>query len=49
MELTPAKVQADAEVVYDVIMKGGIAIVPLDVAYALLACLARGAAVRVKH
>ena len=36
MELTPGKVQADAEAVYDVIMEGGIAIVPLDVAYAII-------------
>ncbi len=36
MELTSEKVQADAEAVYDVIMDGGIAIVPLDVAYAII-------------
>ncbi len=31
-----AQVQADAEAVYDVIMGGGIALVPLDVAYAII-------------
>lgn len=36
MELSPEKVQTDAEAVFDVIMGGGIAIVPLDVAYAII-------------
>ena len=36
MELSPEKVRADAEAVFDVIMDGGIAIVPLDVAYAII-------------
>ena len=32
MNLTPERLQKDAEAVYDVIIEGGIAIVPLDVA-----------------
>lgn len=36
MELSPEKVRQDAEDVYDVIMGGGIAIIPLDVAYAIV-------------
>ena len=36
MSLTPEQVQFDAESVFNVIMGGGIAIVPLDVAYAII-------------
>ena len=36
MKLTPTRVQKDAEAVYEVIIDGGIAIVPLDVAYAIV-------------
>jgi len=36
MNLTPERLQKDAEAVYDVIIEGGIAIVPLDVAYAIV-------------
>jgi len=36
MKLTPTRVQKDAEAVYEVIIGGGIAIVPLDVAYAIV-------------
>ena len=36
MNLTPKRVQRDAEAVYDVITEGGVAIVPLDVAYAIV-------------
>ena len=36
MNLTPERLQKDAEAVYDVIIDGGIAIVPLDVAYAIV-------------
>ena len=36
MNLTPERLRKDAEAVYDVIIEGGIAIVPLDVAYAIV-------------
>ena len=36
MEISPEQVRKDAEAVYDVIMDGGIALVPLDVAYAII-------------
>ncbi len=36
MNVTPERLQKDAEAVYDVIIEGGIAIVPLDVAYAIV-------------
>ena len=36
MSLTPKQVRSDAEAVFDVIIGGGIAIVPLDVAYAII-------------
>lgn len=36
MELSPERVKQDAEDVFDVIMEGGVAIVPLDVAYAII-------------
>ena len=36
MNLTPERLQKDAEAVHDVIIEGGIAIVPLDVAYAIV-------------
>jgi tRNA A37 threonylcarbamoyladenosine synthetase subunit TsaC/SUA5/YrdC len=36
MDISPEKVREDAEAVFDVIMGGGIAIVPLDVAYAII-------------
>ena len=36
MKLTPMRVQKDAEAVYEVIIDGGIAIVPIDVAYAIV-------------
>jgi tRNA A37 threonylcarbamoyladenosine synthetase subunit TsaC/SUA5/YrdC len=36
MDLSPEKVRQDAEDVFDVIVNGGIAIIPLDVAYAIV-------------
>lgn len=36
MGISPEQVRKDAEAVYDVIIDGGIALVPLDVAYAII-------------
>ena len=36
MDLSPERVRQDAEDVFDVIVDGGIAIIPLDVAYAII-------------
>ena len=36
MDLSPEKIRQDAEDVFDVIVDGGIAIIPLDVAYAII-------------
>ena len=44
MKLTPERLQKDAEAVHKVIIDGGIAIVPLDVAYAIVGH--KGAAIR---
>ena len=36
MELSSGRVQEDAKAVFDIIVGGGISIVPLDVAYAII-------------
>ena len=36
MEISNQRVEDDASMVFDVIMSGGVAIVPLDVAYAII-------------
>ena len=36
MQISDQKVEADVSAVFDVIVDGGIAIVPLDVAYAII-------------
>ena len=36
MSFPPERIQREAEAVYDVLIEGGIAIVPLDVAYAIV-------------
>ena len=42
MEISSEQVLKDAEAVYDIIMDGGIALVPLDVAYAIIGHKRRG-------
>ena len=38
MKISDGQVQNDASIVFEIITKGGIAIVPLDVAYAIVGC-----------